>query len=108
MSNQIWMRCFTPVDVKHRGKLWGGLAPPPLHTQDPDVYDAGRWHRHLVCGLVTLFAQVCWGLWCRVVVWCCEAVMLWRPALPCCMLSSSTTAANRSLVLLFSCMLYGP
>eukprot|EP00903_Cladosiphon_okamuranus_P019892 g18284.t1 len=57
---QIWMRCFTPVDVKHRGKLWGGLAPHALHSQDLDldVYDAGRWHRQLVCGLVTLFAQV--------------------------------------------------
>lgn len=64
-STQIWMRCFTPVDVKHRGKLWGGLAPPPHHStsQDVDVdvdHDlaAGRWHRQLVCGLVTLFAQV--------------------------------------------------
>lgn len=63
------MRCFTPVDVKHRGKLWAGLAPTSLHS---DVYDAGRWHRHLVCGLVTLFAQV---RWCD--AGCCDGVMLW-------------------------------
>ena len=49
------MRCFAPVDVKHRGRLWGALAPSAL--DDLDVA-AGRWHRQLVCGLVTLFAQV--------------------------------------------------
>lgn len=52
---QIWMRCFTPVDVKHRDRLWRALAPSPLDS--PEV-NAGRWHRQLVCGLVTLFAQV--------------------------------------------------
>lgn len=52
---QIWMRCFAPVDVKHRGKLWGALAPSALDGLD---FAAGRWHRQLVCGLVTLFAQV--------------------------------------------------
>lgn len=49
------MRCFTPVDVKHRGRLWGALAPSALDGLD---FAAGRWHRQLVCGLVTLFAQV--------------------------------------------------
>ncbi|CAM9469136.1 unnamed protein product [Ectocarpus sp. 13 AM-2016] len=53
---QIWMRCFTPVDAKHRTKLWGGLAPPPS-VNDPFL-EAGRWHRQLVCGLLTLYAQV--------------------------------------------------
>lgn len=52
---QIWMRCFVPVDVKHREKLWGALAPSALDGLD---FAAGRWHRQLVCGLVTLFAQV--------------------------------------------------
>ncbi|CAN0543978.1 unnamed protein product, partial [Ectocarpus sp. 12 AP-2014] len=50
------MRCFTPVDAKHRTKLWGGLAPPPS-INDPFL-EAGRWHRQLVCGLLTLYAQV--------------------------------------------------
>ncbi|CAM9352115.1 unnamed protein product [Scytosiphon promiscuus] len=54
---QVWMRCFTPVNVKHRAKLWEGLSPPPLHSHDLHL-EAGRWHRQLVCGLVTLFAQV--------------------------------------------------
>ncbi|CAM9702470.1 unnamed protein product, partial [Ectocarpus fasciculatus] len=53
---QIWMRCFTPVDAKHRTKLWGGLAPPP--SVNDRFLEAGRWHRQLVCGLVTLYAQV--------------------------------------------------
>ncbi|CAB1101944.1 unnamed protein product [Ectocarpus sp. CCAP 1310/34] len=53
---QIWMRCFTPVDAKHRTKLWGGLAPAPS-VNDPFL-EAGRWHRQLVCGLLTLYAQV--------------------------------------------------
>lgn len=52
---QVWMRCFTPVHIKHRDKLWGALAPSPLDSNE--AY-AGRWHRQLVCGLVTLFAQV--------------------------------------------------
>lgn len=67
------MRCFTPVDIKHRGKLWGALAPSPMDTHE--AY-AGRWHRQLVCGLVTLFAQVTFCLFCCVsgiypVMFCC-------------------------------------
>lgn len=80
---QIWMRCFTPVDAKHRSKLWGGLAPPPLHRSSHEL-DTGRWHRQLVCGLVTLFAQVwrCGGVTPRLTVSSCTsscwlAVLRW-------------------------------
>lgn len=52
---KIWMRCFTPIDVKHRDTLWAALSPAAGDTYEQVL---GAYHRQFVCGLVTLFAQV--------------------------------------------------
>lgn len=52
---QIWMRCFTPLDVQHRDTLWAALSPAAGDTYNQVL---GAYHRQFVCGLVTLFAQV--------------------------------------------------